>query len=261
MKFWRIWKGWFKLELAAEMTYRFNFFLKTIAFVIFDMFGPILAMVIYNVSKGLPGWTFEEFLLLQGTFILSTGLTLLLFWRFADHIVEEVRWGNYDKDLVKPANPLMLALATGSDLDGLPKTLVGIIVAAYALLKIGWVFNLLHLFAYCVLIIAAVIFLLSLQVIIAAMAFLFVKSYTLMNIFDVLTDIGKNPISVFGSLGSLIFTFVFPVGLAAFYPASAILGKISLLQVGGVVLIALAFFGFGVLLWTLGIKKYASAGG
>ena len=261
MKFWRIWKGWFKLQIASEMAYRFNFLLKTIAFVTFDMFGPFLAMVIYSVSNGLPGWTFEEFLLLQGTFILSTGITHLFFWGFSGKIVEEVRWGNYDRELVKPANPLLLALANGSDLDGLPRALTGMVISAYALWQIGWVFNLLQLFAYGILIVAAVTFLLSLQVIIAAMAFLFVKSYTLMNIFDILTDIGKNPISVFGSFGALIFTFAFPIGLAAFYPASAILGKLSLLQVGGVIGVALAFFGFGALLWSIGIKKYASAGG
>jgi ABC-2 type transport system permease protein len=261
MKFWRIWKGWFKLEIAAEMAYRLNFILKTIAFVTFDMFGPFLAMIIYGVSAGLPGWTFEEFLLLQGTFILSTGLTHLFFWGFAGKIVNDVRYGYYDKELVKPANPLLLSLANGSDLDGLPSSIVGIVIAAYALLKIGWVFNVFQLFAYGILVIAAVIFLLSLQIIIAAMAFLFVKSYTLLNIFDVLTDIGKNPISVFGSFGALIFTFAFPIGLAAFYPASAILGKLSFIQVGGIVLVSLAFFGFSVLLWNQGIKRYASAGG
>ncbi|MEM4247808.1 MAG: ABC-2 family transporter protein [Candidatus Nanoarchaeia archaeon] len=261
MKFWRIWKGWFKLELSAEMAYRLNFLLKAIAFITFDFFGPILALVVYSVSKGLPGWSFEEFLLLQGTFILSTGLLHLFFMRFAVRVIDNVREGTYDIMLVKPANPLLLSIANGSDIDGLPRTIVGASIAAYSLIKMGWAFDIVHLFSYCMLILAALLFLLSLQVIIAAMSFLFVKSFTLWNIVDVLTDIGKNPITVFGPMGMLIFTFVLPIGLVAFYPASAILGKIAPLQIFEVVVVALAFFGFSALLWNLGIRKYASAGG
>jgi ABC-2 type transport system permease protein len=261
MKFWRIWNGYFKLNIAEEMAYRLNFLLKTIAFVIFDMFGPLLALIIYGISKGLPGWTFEEFLFLQGTFTLSTGLLHVLFVRFSGRVIEGVRDGRFDIELVKPANPLLLALATSSDLDGLPRTIMGVLISTYALVKMGWIFNLMHLLAYAALIFGAVLFLLSLQIIIAAMAFIFVRTYTLWNIFDILIDIGKNPTTVFGPVGMLLFTFAFPIALAAFYPAAVILGKISIMQTLMVVSIAFAFFGFSVLLWHLGIRKYGSAGG
>jgi len=261
MKFWRIWKGWFKLNLSSEMAYRLNFLLKAVAFATFDFFGPIVALVIYNVSQGLPGWSFEEFLLLQGTFIFSTGLVHLFFWGFSGKVIDGVRNGNYDIELVKPVNPLLLALATGSDIDGLPRSAVGASIVTFALIKLGWAFSVVHLLAYGSLIVAAVLFLLSLQIIIASLAFLFVKSYTMLNIFDVLTDVGKNPITVFGPLGTAILTFAFPIGLAAFYPSAAILGRLSVLQVGEVIGVAVAFFAFSVLLWQFGIRKYASVGG
>lgn len=261
MKFWRVWRGWLALQVSAEMTYRFNFIMKMFAMITFDSFGPILAFVIYNVSSGIPGWSFAEFLLIQGTWTLTTGLTHLLFWDFAGMVIENVRDGNYDLVLVKPGNPLLLGLATGADMDGASRVVVGSAISAFALYKIGWAFVLHDFISFIMLVVAGVLFLLSLQVILGAMAFLFVKSFTLMNIFDVLTDVGKNPLSVFGPIGIVLFTYGFPIGLAAFWPASAILGRLAFPSIMGLFFTGLAFFAFSASLWTFGIKHYTSAGG
>jgi ABC-2 type transport system permease protein len=261
MKFWKIWKGWLKLGIAAEMAYRLNFLMKGFAMVTFDSFGPLLAILVYSVSKGIPGWSFEELLLMQAIFILTNGLTHFMFWGFAGRTINLVQDGLYDRELVRPGNPLLMALATGSDMDGFPRVITGSVIATYALIKLGWIFNPVNLFYFIVLIISAVMFFLSLQIIIAALAFLFVKSYTMMNIFDSLSDMGKNPLTVFGPMGTVLLTFVFPIGLAAFYPASALLGRLAPLNVLMLFLIGLTFFGLSAGLWAIGIKKYSSAGG
>ena len=261
MKFWRVWKGWLALQVSAEMAYKLNFILKMFAMITFDSFGPLLAFVIYNVSSGIPGWNFSEFLLMQGAWTLTTGLTHLLFWGFSGRVIEGVRDGNYDLVLMKPANPLVLALATGADMDGSSRVAVGSVISIFALIKLGWIFNIVNFMSFVLLVIAAILFLLSLQVIIAAMAFLYVKSWTLMNIFDVLIDLGKNPLSVLGPIGMSFFTYCLPIGLAAFYPASALLGKIAIVNVIGMFFVGLTFFAFSAGLWSFGLKHYTSAGG
>ena len=261
MKFWKIWRGWLALNVSVEATYRFNFFMKILAMIVFDSFGPLLALVIYGVSSGIPGWSFEEFLLMQGLFSLTTGLVHFMFWGFAGRIVEAVRDGRYDVELVRPGNPLLLAMATGSNMDGAPRTCVGIVVTTYALTKLGWIFSITNLFYFAALVVSAILFFLALQVIIAAMSFLFVKSYTLMQVFDVFTDIGKNPITVFGPIGVTVMTYLFPIGLAAFYPAQAILGRMSPISVLAVFGMGVLFFAASAGLWNIGLKRYTSAGG
>jgi ABC-2 type transport system permease protein len=154
-----------------------------------------------------------------------------------------------------------MAMATGSDMDGFPRVITGSLIAIYALVKLGWIFNIVNLFYFIVLVISAVLFFLSLQVVIAALAFIFVKSYTMMNIFDSLSDMGKNPLTVFGPFGTILLTFVFPIGLAAFYPASALLGRLAPLNVLVLFLVGLTFFSLSAGLSAIGIKKYSSAGG
>ena len=73
MKYSHMWKVKFKLRLALEMAYRKNFIMRMISLVIFDIISPIIAIVIYNISSGIPGWEFSEFLLFIGTFTFVFG--------------------------------------------------------------------------------------------------------------------------------------------------------------------------------------------
>ena len=70
----RLWKYWMKnlaLELQKEMIYKLNFFLKVVGLVLADIVAPLITLLIYRSTPGIPGWTFEEFILFQGSFILG----------------------------------------------------------------------------------------------------------------------------------------------------------------------------------------------
>lgn len=257
----RIWKGWAKLQFSSGATYRFNFILKGIAMLIFGVMGPIAAMIIYSVSSGIPGWSFEEFLLLTGIFLFVNGMDILLFRKLPDRTIDKIREGEYDVDLVKPISPLAFATVTALDLDGITSIFVGGFVVLYSLIKIGWIFNLVNLLSFTFLLALAVLFMYSVDILIASLAFLVVKSYALLDIFGELIGIGRNPLTIYGVTGLMLLTFVFPIGLAAFYPASAILGRIPTTAILYLAATALGFFASALVLWKLAIKKYTSAGG
>lgn len=260
-KMWRVWKGAIKLVLSDEMAYSFNFFLTVIAYLIFSAIGPLVALLIYSVSSGIPGWSFEEFLLLTGTFTLVSGVNYTFLAGITWESIEKIWQGRYDADLIRPVRPLALATATAFNTDNIPNIFFGAIVVGFALMKLGWAFNAISLASYFLLLGLAILFFYSLDIIVTALAFLVTKSWVLMNILDEITSIGRNPISVFGATGMIFLTFIFPVGLAAFYPASAILGRLSTVAIVELAIIAFAFFGISLLLWSFAIKKYTSAGG
>lgn len=261
MSLFNIWKGWIKLEMSREVAYRANYFFKAIAMFTFGIVGPLVAMIIYSVSRGIPGWSFEEFLLLTGVFVFVAGINHLFFQAITWHTVHAIREGEYDVNLVKPVSPLMFATITAVNLDGLTRTFLGAFVIVYALVKMGWVFSLINFLGFVFLILLALLFMYSIDILIAALAFLVVKSYALLDIFREFLAVGQNPLTIYGATGMLVFTFIFPVGLAAFYPASAILGKIPTLTILYLAAIAFGFFVFVLLIWNLAIKKYSSAGG
>ena len=257
----RLWKNWASLELASQMAYKWNFFLKFFGAITFGVIGPLIAILIYTNSKGIPGWSFEQFLLLTGLFALASGLSAFFSMPMTFHTIEKVREGDYDVDLVRPMRPLSYALATSTDLDQLAEILVGISVIAYVMPKLGLQLAAANIAASLLLLLMAVVFFLSLNIIIAAFAFLFVKTYALIDLFYEVAKVGKNPITAYGKTGSLLLTYVFPVGLAAFYPAQALFGVLSLAEILKLSLIALGFLAFAITLWELGIRKYQSAGG
>jgi len=260
-KLWRLWLGSAKLELSDELSYRFNFTLKTIMNFFTNFFTPIFTLLVYTISSGLPGWSFEEFLLMNGIFILVSGLGGTFFQSMTWRTLDDIWRGRYDQHLIRPVNPLTYATLKTFNPDGLPAVTVGLLIASYALIKLHWIFSVDNLLAFIALVGLALLFLYALCVITIAMAFLFTKSWVLINAFEDILGIGKNPLSIYGSAGTFLFTFVFPVGIAAFYPAQALLGRLSLPMIGELALVAFAFFGFSLLMWNFGIKKYTSAGG
>ena len=68
-KYLSLWIKNLELELAGEMIYKMNFFIKTVALIFADIIGPLVTMLIYANTSGIPGWSFHEFILFQGTFI------------------------------------------------------------------------------------------------------------------------------------------------------------------------------------------------
>lgn len=260
-KLWRIWLGATKLELSDELTYRLNFFLKTVGLVFEGFTMPLLSLLIYTVSTGIPGWDFPQFLLLNGTFMLIAGLSATFFHSMTWRTIQRIWHGSYDIDLIRPVRPLALVTMNTFNPDGLPYVCVGAIILVTALMKMHWAFNIAGVLGYLFLIGMAFVFFYAFDVMIIALSFLFLKTWALSNAVENILDLGKYPLTIYGFAGLTVFTFLFPVGLAAYYPAQALLGQLSLLMMGKLALSAFAFLGFSLLVWSAWMKKYTSAGG
>ena len=258
---WRIWLGSTKLELSNELSYRFNFILKTIAVLLTSIIVPIISLLIYTISSGIPGWSLEEFLLMNGTFLFVGGLAETFFNSMTWRTITTVWRGNYDIHLIRPVRPLVSASLETFNPDGVPTIFVGAAIITAALLKLNLAFNITNFLLYFLIIGLALVFMYAINVAIIALSFVFLKTWALANAFEDIMGLGKYPLTIYGSMGMLAFTLLFPVGLAAFYPAQAILGQLSMLMIGKLALVAFAFLGFSLLVWSLWIKKYTSAGG
>ncbi len=257
----RIWIGATRLELSDELSYRFNFILKTITHTLTSAIIPLITLLVYTVSSGIPGWSLEEFLLLNGSFMFIGGLGSTLFQSMTWRTIDKIWHGRYDMDLIRPVRPLVLATLNTFNPDGLAYIFVGASIMAVSLVKMHWVFNAISTLSFVLLVGLALLFFYSIDIITIALSFLFVKTFALANAVEEIINIGKYPLSIYGSTGMVLFTFLFPVGLAGFYPAQALLGKLSFLMIGKLALVAFAFFGFSLLLWSVWMKKYSSAGG
>ncbi|MFH1638078.1 MAG: ABC-2 family transporter protein [Candidatus Woesearchaeota archaeon] len=257
----RLWLRALEIEFCREMAYKWNFVLKMFSLAVMDMIGPIVMLIIYSTTSGIPGWSFEEFILFQGTLTLVFGLGHTLIMLFPERVITGVRKGSLDKDLVKPYNPLTYFLLTSWDIEGIAEVVVGLGLIGWAAVKLNLAIFSVNTLLYLILIVTALVFVYSIMIIISAIAIIFVKSHSLYELFFSITRLGKYPFDIYNSGMVFFLTFILPIGVAAFYPVEALLGKLGILGLFKVVLPVIAFLFVSLALWNYGIKKYTSAGG
>lgn len=259
MKALKIWTVWFDLWWRRELAYRLNFILRCIGMLIYNFIGPILALVIYSISKGFPGWSFEQFLIIQGIMITVLGIAHLLFTSAPWIISDFVRRGELDYILIRPIRPLFYLFCWAIRPVSVPQVVTGILITFYGAIKSN--VNITNVIATVVILLTALAIIASFIIALSALTIFTVKANVLVDLFMRIIHFGEYPLTIYGPIGALLFTFLLPVGLVAYYPAQALLGQISLKTVCELVLTAGIFVWLSLMAWKLAIRKYTSAGG
>jgi ABC-2 type transport system permease protein len=225
-----------------------------------DVLGPLVVFMIYESTPGIPGWTFHEFILFQGTLTFIFGLSHMLFTMIPVQCIDEIRNGTFDKILTKPFKPLTYLTLSSFDLDGVGEVLVGIALVIWAMLKLNLGIGVNFLF-FIMMILLALVFEFSLNVLIASMAFVAVKSWALFDLLSSLQMFGTYPVTIYGPGLQFFLSFILPIAISSFYPSQVLLKGITSVNLT-YILVSVAFFLFlSLFLWNIAIKKYTSAGG
>ena len=253
-----LWK-FFRLRLEEDMVYRLNFILLLSSFIIYDLFGPVLMVVVYHVSEGFPNWSFWEVLVLQASAIIVEELWFLFGSRVLFELEQNITSGRFDIYLIRPLSPLFLLFSSSCFPYGLFTLFVGVFILGYALphLNITLISFLFYLLFLC----SGFLFLISLIILFSSISVFVVKNKPLRDTIFTLITYGKYPTNIFPKLLRLIFTFILPISLIAYFPAKVILGKLFGFLTLLPFLISLLFFAFSLLSWKVAIERYSSAGG
>lgn len=261
MKYMKVMLKSLAMEISSEMAYKWNFIIKLISLIFADIVAPLVVLLIYTHTSGIPGWNFEQFVLFQGTFTLVLGLNHFSQVLIPYKVMYEIREGTFDKYLIKPFKTLALLTITSWDLEGMAEVAVGIGLVSWAMLKLGMsVFSFNFLF-YLFSILIAYVFLYCLMVLLASLGFLVIKSYALFDLFWKATDFARYPMDIYGPSLRLILTFIFPIAIASFYPATVLLKGVDLWMMARMIIPIVIIFTITMFAWSSAMKKYASAGG
>ena len=256
----KIWKRAFIVAISQDMAYRENFFIKGFASMLTDFLAPIVGILIYTYSKGIPGWSLHEYILLVGTFTLILGVANLFFMEMPMKIMQAVRRGTFDRYMIMPYNTLMFLTLNGWHFDSIAEVFAGIVMMVWGLTGINAV-SAVNFLLFLVLLIVGIIFYYAVYVIIGAIALMVVKCEGLFDLFFSLTKFSRYPMSIYGPITRIVFTFILPLGISAFYPVEV------LLKGGGVALmlkLVTPVFGFmiaAIIFWNFAMKHHTSAGG
>lgn len=249
-----------KNELTARMAYRFDFITGIVVSLASEMLLPIIVLLIYSSGATFPGWRYEEVLLIQGVFIMSTALANTLFFRLVALVLEHVREGTFDLFLIKPVPVSLSAIGMSFSFEGIFVFLGGLALFVYALAALpspsalGWL-------QFILVFILAAVVLLGFTFILAATAFKWVGNSRLFEIFESMTQFGRYPVSVYPKVFRAVITYVFPVALLGPIPAAILMRPDSLTHLLLAVIFAAVFLSVGYLIWRAMLQSYTSAGG
>ncbi len=248
-----------KNSFASRMAYRGDFFICCFITLISEMLLPFITLLIYATGASLPGWSLDEIMVLQGVFMLSRGLAGLLFFGIVYNTLVCVREGTYDLLMIKPVSVLFLSITTGFEPDRIGTVAGGVIILALSMnrLQAPGLMNWLY---FAVILIFSVMTMFSFAVMMAATVFKWVGNSRIFEIFESVMMFGNYPKSIFSQAFQTIISYIIPVSIIAFYPASALIGK-GVPGLFPTLAVCVLFLIVGLLFWRMMLSKYTSAGG
>jgi len=248
-----------KNSFKSAMAYRTDFFLRSFLSLAGNMILPVITFILYRSGVSYPGWSFYEALLIQAVFTASMGIASMIFFSLVWYIMEYVQEGSLDLLLLRPGPLLLNSVANTFDLEGLGLFGGGVFLMIVALSQLSspsfldWI-TFLFLFLMGIIVIGGFVLFM------AATSFKWIGNSRIPEIFAEIAGYGKYPIAIFPISIQIVASFVLPVAMIGFFPASALLHRFSLSMLISAIP-CLLFFICGYFLFRKMVQKYQSAGG
>ncbi|MDR1838427.1 MAG: ABC-2 family transporter protein [Treponema sp.] len=258
-RFLNIYKTCVITAVASSLTYRLNFVLSILITLGFNALFPLATILIYRAGANFPGWDFYEVLLMQSVFTISNGLACIMFHGVLWTTMQHIREGSFEIVLLRPLNPLFFLIASNFDPEIAGLVIGGGVLFAFSIAHTGIV-SLAAIPQFLLLFAGGFAVMAGMQMIMAATAFKWVGNSRIPEIFDSIMTFGKYPVTIFPQAIKSIVTFVIPVGMIGFFPASALLGQLETTALIAVVPCVLFMF-FGIWLYLYMVKLYEGVGG
>ncbi len=254
-----------KQSLKTALQYPANLLLNLFG-VALNGFAEVLVILLLTTAfQGIGGWSFWQVGFMAGLWRLSHALHHTLFMGFSEHS-SLVHDGGYDTLLVRPAHPIVQIIA-----GDLPLSAIGELLPAAALfamtaghIAVPW--SLGNIAFLVVVIVSGAVIEWAMYLCFSALDFWFPE---LEGGWSWIPDTflfptARYPLHIYGRIFLTVFTFVFPFGFMAYYPAHHFLGILPtglpafFIYFSPLVALVLLAVGFGF--WSLGLRHYQSTG-
>ncbi len=256
-----IFAAYFAQFIKMRLAYRMDFFVDTLA-VSFSMVIQLAVLsTLFSKVKALDGWSFEQVLFIYAFSLVPLGMFNIVsvnLYRFSDQYIIQ---GKFDRVLLRPVDTLAQVIFESFNVSGLNEILLGIVVMAYAGMKLGLDFGVQEILTLAILAPSASLVYMGVFLAITSVSFWHEDRMGLAPPVYNIIRFSRYPITIYSLPVRIFLTFVLPFAWVAFYPATWFIGSPEFSRwafmtpvVGGLV------FGGAVLIWRRGVANYASTG-
>jgi ABC-2 type transport system permease protein len=257
-KYARIFGTQLKNNFVREAVYRSNFLTMLVVDLVWISVEFTLFTVIYANTPTLAGWTKEQVFFFLGIFFASDALFTTFFQRNFWNFSDLVNKGELDILLTKPVNTVFLALTRWMSLTSIFNLFLGIGIAIRysgpAGFEGGWRWTLLPFWLLFGLLSALLI-----RFAFSVWIFWTDRSWAISRLYYQFFNFATKPDGIFPvAIRYSIMTFI-PFAFIGSVPTRALLGDLSMNEVGLLIGVTTSFFLFNRYFWKRGLLRYQSA--
>ncbi|MFF0345754.1 ABC transporter permease [Kribbella sp. NPDC004875] len=248
----------FSLSLRRAFAYRTNLFFDVLLAVL-ELTASISAIGIVFTRTGLlAGWSAGQMLALTGTYALITGLRATFLDPSLAGFAQQIRDGQLDAYLLRPANSVVLATCTRHAPLALVQSVLGLGVIAVGLHRLGTVPSPAAVGGWVLLTLIGLLIGWATSVGLAALAF-WAPRLSLGVLHGAAWETGRYPVDIYGRWLRRLLTFAFPVAALTTWPALTLTRGPDPGILIAAVLLGSGFTTATLLLWRLGVRRYTGA--
>lgn len=256
-KYLKVWKILSLKSVQIALESRFGAIVFTLGKIMRISLMIFLIVVLISESKTLAGYDIWQVIFFYATFNLIDIVPQFFLrevYGFRSYIVS----GDFDYFLIKPLNPLFRALFGGVDVLDSLMLLVALGLIFFSVGKIGDI-SIIGIILYLLLILNAMLIAGAFHVAVAALGVLTTEVDSALWIYRDLTYMGRFPVDIYRAPLSFVITFVAPIGVMTTFPAKALLGLITPLNIAVAFTIGFSFLTLSILFWKFSLYRYSSA--
>ena len=255
----RLMAVFFRLGMLNELAYRANFWVQTFESLINAIMVLGAVGVVFSQTNTLGDWMVWELTALCGVYFIMLGVINMILSPSLSQFIDDVRQGTLDFTLTKPEDAQLLVSISRVQMWKLLDVMLGIGVVGYAVRQLGEQISWTDASLFGVSLLLGGIIVYSFWIMLATLAFWFIRVENIFFIFWSMYNAGRWPVTIYPGWLKWILTAIVPIAFAVTVPAEAIAGRLSIdtlwLAVGlaGVLLVA------SRQCWKFGVKHYAGA--
>jgi ABC-2 type transport system permease protein len=245
--------------LVREMQFKANFVVRLVTEGMWLVMQFIFINVMYGQASQIVGWNKWDMVVLIGTNHIISQLFEALFYDNCTKLVDQIRQGDLDFNLIKPINTQFLISLRYTDYASMLNSTLGIGIVLYGLHRLKETPSFLDVLLFAGLVLNGILIYYAILFILSVWTFWIGRSNNLMELYWQFGQFSRYPGDIYPWLLRRFFMTMIPMLVVSTFPAAVLLHKLG----GGPVLYAFAlglcFLALTVWVWNRGLKRYSSA--
>ena len=248
-----------KIGALNEMAYRANFWIQVFESILGIATALGAVAIVFSQTPNLAGWQQSELISLLCIYFMVLGSINLVVSPSLNKFMLDIVDGNLDFTLIKPRDCQLLVSISEFRIWKTVDIVLGFLVFCFGLVGTSQSIGPGETFMFVASLVCAAVIIYSFWMVLATLAFWFIRIENITQIFWSMYIAGRWPVSIYPGWLKWILTLPVPIAFAVTVPAQAIAGKLAPDSLLFTALLAISFAYLSRRFWLFGIRAYSGA--